>query len=478
MAQHLVLGREEKIARRWQAWLDDGSRSERRAFLRALSIEPGPENIVLGAIENSRERWGWVGLLADRLVGFHGVLAGASGSGKTSWLIGILLQILARLRLSLILPDFKGETADLLLDVGIPFLLENGLEVDLLDNLRVIRPFDHRYVPLLNLTLPEAGVPAEAQAYGVAAAVEQALAEPLGGRMHHCLVEMVVVCIELGLPITVIIEWLSDPRSFVAAAARSANEATRQYARVGFPQENRESLRALVARLNALLFWPGARQALCAPGAVSFADALAAPGITVISTGGAPAGSERLARFFAGALLGKIVRAILSRDITPDTPPALLVCEEVTEALGWRRRGNSGDSSRSPGTSAAGFGFRDKVGHSSRRSIRGWLRRSARTRAFICSSGPARRTRRPSRISCPRRGKARPGGGSSSIRSPPSLSGTATWPFGIWASSPSGFSRRGSTSRRFGPRGRGSRLKNARGYSRGSPPCRSRTFHD
>ncbi|NOT33994.1 MAG: hypothetical protein HOP12_07480 [Candidatus Eisenbacteria bacterium] len=177
-------------------------------------------------------------------------------------------------------------------------------------------------------------MPREAQAFGVAAAVEQALAEPLGGRMHHVLVRLVTLCIEKRWPLTQVSEWLAAPANFLRAAQQSEDESLREYARVGFQQESKESLRALGARLNALFLWPGARQALCAPGSISFSDALAEPGLTVISTGSPPAGAERLARFFGALLLGKVVRAILSREVRPDTLPALFVAEEIQENLG------------------------------------------------------------------------------------------------------------------------------------------------
>jgi len=330
----MFVGREESLARRWQARMEDAARPERRNFLRSFSVEPGPSTTVLGTMIDPRGRATWIGLPTDRLMGYHAAIAGGTGTGKTSWLLGVLGQIAREDRFSVIVYDAKGETVDLILDLLVPFLLENGAPESLLDRLRVLRVFDQEYVPLLNLTLPETGVPAEAQAYGVASAVEQALSEPLGGRMHHVLVRCVALCIERSLPITRVLQWLQEPKAFLLAAEESADESVREYARFGFRQENRESLRALGARLNALLFWPGARRALCAPGSISFAEALDAPGISLISTGSAPAGSERLARFFGAALLGKIVRAILSRNVTAASPPAIFIAEEIQECLG------------------------------------------------------------------------------------------------------------------------------------------------
>jgi len=334
IAQRVFVGREVALARRWQVKMEDSSDTGRRAFAKALSVTPGVRQVVLGAMKDVRGEWKWIGRPTESLLRHHAAIAGGTGTGKTSWIFGVLMQLADENRHPIILYDAKGETAELVLNLLVPRLVDMDGGEELLERLRVVRVFDPHNVPLLNITLPEPGVPKEAQAYGIASALEQALAELLGGRMHHVLIRCATLCIELDLPITQLQEWLANPKSFLRDAEQSADSSLREYARTGWPQENRESLRALSARLNALLFWPDARLALCAPGAISFADALAQPGITVIDVGSPPAGAERLARFFGAALLGKVVRAILSRAVTPETPPAIFVAEEIQETLG------------------------------------------------------------------------------------------------------------------------------------------------
>jgi len=333
LAQRMLVGREDVLARRWQARLMDSARRERLVFERSLTTSPGPGRVVIASYLGKGGDWTWLGMPGGRLVTLRAAVAGATNSGKSSWLLGVLAQVLLEDRYPVILFDAKGETVDAVLDLLLPFLLESGLDRGALDRLRVVRVFGPD-IPLLNLTRPEPGVPKEAQAYAVASAIEQVLAEPLGGRMHHVLVRFVALLIELGLPLTTIQPWLEDPAAFGRAASRSSDVSMREYARAGFRQENKESLRALASRLNALLFWPDARLALCAPGTVSFAEALTQPGLTVIHTGSPPAGAERLARFFSAVLVGQVVRALLSRKVEEQTPPALFVAEEIQEALG------------------------------------------------------------------------------------------------------------------------------------------------
>lgn len=334
LLQRLYAGRAQPLSRRSQVQLMDAAARERRAFERTLHIVPGAGKVVLASMRSLKGQWIQLGLPTERLIALRAAVSGGTGTGKSSWLIGVLLQILLENRFPTIIFDAKGETADALLDWLIPFLLEHGVDAQILDRLRVVKVFDHHYVPLLNLTMPQAGVPKEAQAYAVASAVEQALAEPLGGRMHHVLVRLVSLCIALGEPVTRVLEWLENPAQFIRAAGQSGDAALREYARAGFRSESKESLRALAARLNALLFWPGARLALCAPGTISFSDALAGPSITIVHTGSPPAGAERLARFFSAVLLGQIVRSLLDREVTDETRPALFVAEEISESLG------------------------------------------------------------------------------------------------------------------------------------------------
>ena len=329
-----LVGPEESVARRWQRRLADAGARDRIAFARALRLGPGKDQLVLASLVSPAGTETVLGLPLSRALSFHAAVAGGTGTGKTRWLLNVLAQVLQQESTAVVVVDAKGETADLVLEQLLPFLIDSSGDDRVLEQLRVLRVFDPAYVPLLNVTMREGAAPKEAQAFSVAAAVEQALAEPLGGRMHHVLVRLVCVCIEQQAPLYRVSEWLTRPHAFVRAALQSPDEATREYARSGYPQENKESLRALAARLNALLVWPGAREALCAPGAVSFADALAKPGLTVVSTGSPPAGAERLARFFGGLLIGKLTRAILTRRITPESPPALVVAEEIQEMLG------------------------------------------------------------------------------------------------------------------------------------------------
>jgi hypothetical protein len=110
----------------------------------------------------------------------------------------------------------------------------------------------------------------------------------------------------------------------------------RQYASGAFFRENRSSLDALLARLDEFLFLPSTRMALSAQRCLSFPEALEA-GLTIVDLGNPPAGAERIARFWGGVLLGRLMRAVLSRPVHDTTPRTWIVFEEFQEILATRQ---------------------------------------------------------------------------------------------------------------------------------------------
>lgn len=310
-----------------------GETRDLQNFIERMSAAPDNERVLLGRARDGEGNPLWVGLPPEQLLGMHSWITGATGSGKSFFVLGMLLQVLARGRHPVIVFDCKGELADLLVEVVVPALCHMPEAEPLLRRLRVIRPFDRTYLPLLRITHPEPHVPAEVQAYTLASALEESLADDLGARMHRTFLKAALLAVRLNVPLTEIAEWLQHPTAFIEAARRAGDRATLDYALHVFPQENRSSIDALLARLDTFLFLESTRLALAAPSCVSFADALEG-GLTIIDVGNPPAGAERVARFWAGILAGRLARAVLSRPVTQGSPQAWLVFEEFQEALG------------------------------------------------------------------------------------------------------------------------------------------------
>ncbi len=321
-------------AKRSQA-LDPALAAELRNFEAAFRGTPGPDRLILARARTASGEPYWAGLPGARLSELRAWILGTSGSGKTMLALALLLQVLTgRRAASVIVVDFKGELGELLRETLLPAIAETPAGEAVFRRLRIVRPFDRDFLPMLRITEPERDVPREAQAEAIAHALEDGLGDDLGSRMLHLYRRLASLCIERNLPLLAIGEWLQDPAQLQRDAARSGDPALRAYARHVFPRENRASVSALMARFDAFLFHHSTRLILSAPQCLSFPACLAeAPSFCLLELGNPPAGAERLTKFWAGLLLGRLLRGLLTREVGPQTPPALVVCDEWQEGL-------------------------------------------------------------------------------------------------------------------------------------------------
>lgn len=273
-----------------------------------------------------------VGMSVEELLSQHGWVTGATGSGKTFYVLSQLVQLLRRPRSPLVIIDMKGELSRLLQETIIPGLLGEPDATIRSDQIRIIRPYGSPYIPLLRLTEPEPGIPAEVQALSLASSLEEALGRDLGIRMERLWLKLCCLAIELREPLTTIHQWLENPVTLARDALRSADPRLRAYVRQSFEKETESSREALLARLDSFFLLSETRLALSAPRCLSFGDCLES-GITIINLGEPPAGAERVSRFWAGVLVGRLTRAIMSRPVTANSPQTLVILEEFQEAI-------------------------------------------------------------------------------------------------------------------------------------------------
>lgn len=328
--------RDTALARRWQARTaavaDEGRQAEARAFQQAMRIDPGRGRVVLARALGPDGVPFWAGLSTERLLSMHGWLCGATGSGKSYLALGCLLQVLQGREHPVIVLDSKGELTRLVLEVVVPALVASPGGAEMLDHLRIIRPFDRQYLPMLRVTEPEIGIAREIQAFNLAAALEEALASDLGARMNRAFLRLTTLAIERREPLTVIRSWLANPERFTRDARSSSDPSTREYAQGAFLREQRTTMDALLARCDAFFFLRETQLALGAPTCVSFKQCLDR-GLTLIDLGDPPAGAERVARFWGAVIVGQLARAILSRPVDDRSPQAWVVLEEFQEVL-------------------------------------------------------------------------------------------------------------------------------------------------
>lgn len=327
--------RDRDRARQWQARLaqelDPETRRRAEAFRSRFVVARQADAVGLGhhLVPSPPVP---VGMSFDELLSRHAWVTGATGSGKTFFVLGLLIELLRRSLSPIVVVDLKGELSRLLQDLILPGLAAGSHPPPWLAHVRIIRPYGSSFIPLLRLTAPEEGIAPEVQALGLAAGLEEALGKDLGIRMERLFLKLSCLAIELGEPLTAIHGWLERPVSLARDALRSSNASLRAYVRQSFERETAASREALLARLDAFLLLPETRLALSAPRCLSLKESLER-GVTIINLGEPPAGAERVVRFWAGVLVGRLSRAILSREIQAGSPPALVLFEEFQEAL-------------------------------------------------------------------------------------------------------------------------------------------------
>ena len=250
--------------------------------------------------------------------------------GKSYFLATLIWQLL-KARLPLIVVDMKSELCSLITDTLVPALVAAGRD-DLVEQIRIIRPFDQARVPLLRLTEPEQGVTAQIQSLNIATALGEAVGQDHGVRMQRLLLPAAGLAVERNLPLPTVLDWLRDPGRFAREAATSSDPVIRAYAIHELPRENRSSLDAVRARLDLLFHLPEIRRALSAPRCIDFNECLSS-GLTLLDFGSPPGGAEAAMRFIAGPVAGRLSRSILSRQVGVTTPQSIVLFEEFQELL-------------------------------------------------------------------------------------------------------------------------------------------------
>jgi hypothetical protein len=332
--RRLLKGPEQDIARRWHSTTERARNAEsharRETFLRELQSSTGDDRVKLGRAQKPGGDFQWCGLPLHRLCAMHLGISGATGAGK-SYLIAALLYQLIKRRVPVVLADMKSELANLVIDVVLPAVVARGRE-DLLDRVRIVRPFESGRVPLLRITEREPRVSQQIQTMNIAQSLSEAVGHDLGPRMLRALLPAAGLAVERNLPLPVLTEWLRSPETFARAAASSRDPSIRAYALHELPRENRSSLDALRARLDLLFHLPEVREALSAPRCLSCEECLES-GVTILDFGSPPGGAEDAMKFIAGPVAGRLGRAILSREMREDTPPAIVCFEEFAQLL-------------------------------------------------------------------------------------------------------------------------------------------------
>jgi hypothetical protein len=294
------------------------------------------EQVFLVSLDNDREKAAFevlVGHLADgggdiaipleRLVGLHRWSTGATGAGKSAQTLAEEIQLVGPgMPWSLLHLDAKGESAPWMTDYFLPAMLmqhERREVEEFLEELRVVNPFDEQNLPALNVLIPQPGVSIALQAREVANLVGKLLGPSGGGtwgpRMTNVLFYALRLALEAGnLSLLEVRTLLINDQYLNGILKNISDQDVREYFVYRFPSENKESIAAVVSRLELLLLDDTAR-VLCAPKCLSPSALIEQP-LSIINVGNAPMGAEFLSTFWMGVFVRGIGRAIIARPRT------------------------------------------------------------------------------------------------------------------------------------------------------------------
>lgn len=272
--------------------------------------------------------------------GGHWMVTGSTGSGKSYFLITVLMQLFGFWASGIspggiIIFDLKGELAQLLRDVIIPSLVaswNDQLATRLLQRLAVIAPFDEHATPPFQILAREPRLPIEVQAHEVATSFGRTIGNDLGIMQQYVLRMLLVLAIDLGLTLPDVVEMLRTPAFLRWATEHTTLPQVRAYFEERFARERSASVAGLLNRLDSLVMFPALRKMLNAPGMIRF-DRLIENSITIVDLGGAPAGIAEVSPFFGQLMFSKVTRAIFTRRIAPGTPDVTIIADEFQQLL-------------------------------------------------------------------------------------------------------------------------------------------------
>lgn len=273
----------------------------------------------------------------------HLLVLGASGTGKSYFILLLALELLRRKTVrSLVVLDMKGELAELMTELALPGLVASlpaqGAKA-LLDRIVVINPFDRRYVPPLNVLVPDPDLPIAIQARDVAECFETATESDVTARMETLHDWNLRLVIETNRRVTqgkgsflTVRRALQEPTVLEGLVRLCQDREIIQYFLTRYSSEPKASKLALLARLDRFLALPMTQLSLGASVCLDF-DALLKDRITIVSLGNAPAGLQSVAKFFAMVVLTRFVRAIFRLPSRSQGFHSVLIADEWQVAL-------------------------------------------------------------------------------------------------------------------------------------------------
>jgi len=300
-------------------------------------VQESPEKkLLLGSSRTRKGEAFKVWLPVERLFSGHSIVLGATGGGKSYFVLSLIVQLLTMNHATpLLVVDYKNELADLLVRRYLPAVLSTMSEerrAQFLERLVVVNPFSTKYITPLQILKRDPSISIELQAHDVCSVFEKTLGLELGPRqliiMRYCL----QIAIEQGLSFPMIKNIIENPYLLASLVRKCRLPDVRSYFCNRFPREPSQSVLSLSSRIDTMLLTPQVRLVLSGRENIDF-NSLLRGKVVIINIGSPPYGCHDVAKFFGTLFFYKIAQAILSRPIDPSPPDAFIVMDEHQEGL-------------------------------------------------------------------------------------------------------------------------------------------------
>lgn len=276
-------------------------------------------------------------LAAASLGGAHAWVSGATGSGKTRLVAGLVDQVVGRglggASVATAVIDFKGDLANLILRAFVARVssLAPRERERAIARLLVFAPFG-RLVRPWQMLAREPSVSVLTQAAATVEVLDAAARLQTGPRQSDMLQAILATAIEQNWSLPETRFALDEPDRLREAALRSAEPTLRVYAHDRLTRESAKTSDGLSARFDVLLAVEAVRATLAGPDAMDLRRVFEPGALTVLDFSRAPLGAEAAVRVLGALALIRLAWSIF--DATRrGRADLLLVADEVQVGL-------------------------------------------------------------------------------------------------------------------------------------------------
>lgn len=263
----------------------------------------------------------------------HALITGMSGSGKTTFTMALLGQVLRRPlaeRPAIVSFDMKGDATEGVLAIAAQMAAQDPNFAS--THLQVLRVFSGRYLVPLQLLAPQLGVPPPAQAQSIAETIEATVGVGTGIRQTGALAALLLLASSEGWSIPELRYHALNIPLLKAAATRSPYPHVRMYFGTRYEQEATATTHGIIARIDALCAFDELRAMMSAPTCIDFTRAFEPGMVTVIDGSGAPLGNREVGQAMGAMTFERLSWAGFDprRTLRADV---LLVADELQNAF-------------------------------------------------------------------------------------------------------------------------------------------------